>query len=272
MGDDKGAIGLLTELGFVQVGGKDAETFLQSMLSADVEALDVEASTPSGWHDRTGRALACPRVVRKSDGYWLVLPRELVADVIAGLGKFVFRAKISLDDASDRLAAAGVLTAEGRYEVYAPAEQLAARVDAHHDEGARALSGADWELLDIRDGLPAVYAATQSAFTAQMLNLDLVGGVSFTKGCYPGQEIIARTHHLGKAKRRMHRYRAAAPPAAPGAALVDDDGRRAGQVARAAPAPAGSECLVVTSAAADTPLRDDAGIVYERRPLPYSVD
>lgn len=265
------AIGLLPAHGFIRVSGDDAAPFLQSMLSADVEALEIEASTLAGWHDRTGRLLACPRVVRKTAEYWLVMPRELVAGIIEGLRRYVFRSKVTLTDASDELAVAAVEAPSGRYEIYAPRELLAARVEAHHAQGVLQLDPQEWELADIREGLPAVYASTQGAFTAQMLNLDLVGGVSFTKGCYPGQEIIARTHHLGKAKRRMHRYIVAAPPEPPGTPLSDDNGRRAGQVARAAPAARGSEALVVTSAPADALLRGQTGVVYERSSLPYPV-
>lgn len=269
--NEERAIGMLPALGFIRASGVDATGFLQSMLSADIEALEVEASTLSGWHDRTGRALACPRVVRKPNEYWLVLPHELVADVLSGLGRYVLRSRVALSDASAELAAAGVITAAGRYEIYAAQEPLEARVADHLERGARALGETEWELGAIRDGLPAVYASTQGLFTAQMLNLDLVGGVSFTKGCYPGQEIIARTHHLGRAKRRMLRFLAAAPPEAPGAALRDDAGRRAGQVVRAAASAAGSEALVVTTPGADQLLRSEAGVVFERAPLPYAI-
>lgn len=264
-------MGLLPGLGFVRVGGDDATAFLQSMLSADIEGLEDESNTLAGWHDRNGRALACPRVVRKPQQYWLVLPRELTTTLIESMARFVLRSKVVLSDASDELAAAGVYSGRARYEIYAPAEALAARVAAHRDEGVQPLDPMDWELADIRDGLPAVYAATSGQFTAQMLNLDLVGGVSFKKGCYPGQEIIARTHHLGKAKRRMQRYCGDGPAGEPGDAVRDAEGRRAGTIVRTANTSTGSESLVVSAIANTGPLTTASGISLTAATLPYAV-
>ncbi len=264
------AAGPLPGLGFIRVSGGDRSGFLQSMLSADVQALDLEQSVLTGWHDRAGRAQACLRVVRKAEEYWLVLPRALTDSVIAGLKRYVLRSKVELADASTQLAVAGVITDDERFEVYAATGALAERLSAHRGEGVRDLHPGEWELADIRDGLPAVYPETAGKFTAQMLNLDLIGGVSFTKGCYPGQEIIARTHHLGRAKRRMQRFRAEsdAPPP-PGAAMFEADESRAGQVVRAASAANVTEALIVTAVGRTAPLFDAGGNAFTAAPLPY---
>jgi tRNA-modifying protein YgfZ len=102
-----------------------------------------------------------------------------------------------------------------------------------------------WELAEIQAGIPEVYPQTSGQFVAQMLNLDKIGAVSFTKGCYPGQEIVARTHHLGRVKRRARLFRAAGAPPVPGESLADT----AGTVVRAAAA--ADHCLVMAVVADD---------------------
>lgn len=96
--------------------------------------------------------------------------------------------------------------------------------------------GSEWELAEIRDGIPVVVPATSEEFVPQMLNLDQLGGIAFDKGCYTGQEVVARTHYLGSVKRRMHRFRAAALQApTPGDRLIaDDETPTPGQVIRSA--------------------------------------
>ena len=263
------AAGRLPGLGFVSVAGDDSASFLQSMLSADIQALEVEQSVLTGWHDRAGRVLTCLRVVRKAEEYWLVLPRPLVGDLIAGLRRYVLRARVSLTDASEQLAAAGVFVDGGRFEIYAATAALDERIAAHRGEGVRDLETGEWELADIRDGLPAVYPEVSGQFTAQMLNLDLIGGVSFTKGCYPGQEIIARTHHLGRAKRRMQRFVLAGNPLPPCAQVLDADGARGGVVVRAASDGAVTEALIVTAVGRTKALLDADGHELAPASLPY---
>jgi tRNA-modifying protein YgfZ len=136
-----------------------------------------------------------------------------------------------------------------------------------------------WELMDIRAGIPTILPATQDAFVPQMVNLDLIGGLSYTKGCYPGQEIVARTHYLGRLKSRAylaHLDDRAAPQ--PGDPLYSDDfgGQASGTVVNAAPAPAGGHDVLAVIQVASA----DAGRVHWRaadgpalalRALPYPV-
>lgn len=266
------ATGLISRYGYIQVGGADASAFLQSQLAADISLLGPEETVLTGWHDRKGRVLACLRVVRKVDGYWLVMPATLIDATLAGLQIYVLRSQVTLTDRSTELIAAGVIDADGgRYEIYADAQQLAERVAAHHADGVRQLRAREWELQDIRAGTPEVYPATRGTFTGQMLNLDLIGGISFNKGCYPGQEVIARTHHLGRAKRRMQRYVCDGPALAPGDSLDDDQGKRGGTVVRSAAAETGSESLVVTSAASPARLFTADGDALDPADLPYSL-
>jgi folate-binding protein YgfZ len=129
----------------------------------------------------------------------------------------------------------------------------------------------DWRLADIRAGLPQVYSATSEMFVAQMLNLDLIGGISFTKGCYTGQEIIARTQHLGRIKRRM--FRLALPPGswAIGQTLNLHDGRT-GRLTELAQIGDEFEALAVLAGAAEPPDTESANTVAATLlPLPYGL-
>jgi folate-binding protein YgfZ len=140
---------------------------------------------------------------------------------------------------------------------------LASRLDATTEAAA--------SLAEIELGIPEISARTAERFVAQMLNLDELGAVSFDKGCYPGQEIIARVRNLGGVKRRARRYAVRSAPPAPGAAVLATGEQGVGEVIRAAPAGSGSELLaVVDHAAADAPLTC-GGVALAELPLPFSV-
>jgi folate-binding protein YgfZ len=167
-----------------------------------------------------------------------MLPRELIQPIAERMRKFILRAKVKIDDPGESLGVFGchgvealaqaglpvppegsTLEADGiavarvgkgsrHWLVAAPTRLDALQGDA--GQAGRAYAGrveTAWRLADIQEGLPQVYGATSEAFTAQMLNLDLLGGISFSKGCYTGQEIVARTQHLGRIKRRLFRLR-----------------------------------------------------------------
>ena len=269
---DPRVTGLLSRYGFILVEGEDAGEFLQSQFSADITALADEQAVLTGWHDHKGRVLSCLKVVRKKSSYWLVLPAALVADTLSGLQRYVLRSKVTLSDASEHLAAAGVVGRDGnRHEIYAKREKLTAAVAQHHKDGIGRIGNDEWELQDIRDGLPEVYPETTGLYTGQMLNLDLIGGISFSKGCYPGQEVIARTHHLGRVKRRMQRYISDGPALPPGDSLEDESGKPAGTVVRSAAAETGNESLVVTAVGHPPVLVTNDGFRLEPAPLPYAL-
>jgi folate-binding protein YgfZ len=226
--------------------GPDAAKFLQGQLSADTEKLGIGASTLAGLHNPQGRVFALLHVTRVSPEEILAaLPAELADPVAQRLRKYVLRSKVRID-----------------------------RVDA----GSQAGSAPRSQLDDIRQGLPQVYLATSEAFVAQMLNLDLLGAIAFDKGCYTGQEVIARAHYRGKVKRRMQRWRArGAVMPKPGDTVHAPDGR-ALTVVRAARGPDGAfELLAVgnfgtpndPASAAPAPA---PGIVVEGPlPLPYGL-
>jgi tRNA-modifying protein YgfZ len=258
-------------LGVLRVRGVDTVTFLQGQLSNDLERLSTGCSLLAGYHNPQGRVIALARLVHlAADDVLCVLPRELVAAVAQRLAKFVLRAKVKLADESSLWVIAGVsgsaatdspgmpheadrverveqsmvirLAGEpARWLVVSPVAQRLAL------DGSPALA-ACWQLLDIAAGEPQVYAATSEEFVAQMLNLDVLGAIAFDKGCYTGQEVIARAHYRGRVKRRMQRFLTVQPARLkPTDAGVLADGRSF-RVVRAAQRPDGrSEFLAVTT-------------------------
>ena len=265
-------------LGVLAFRGTDAARFLQGQLSADVEKLDTAASTLAGLHNPQGRAIALLALLRAGpEEVFAVLPRELLAPVEQRLRKYILRARVRIEDLSGTLRVVGTATAPAppalrvrwgnRWLLLTPATAGMAET----------LSRAEWERADIADGLPQVYAATSEAFVAQMLNLDLLGAIAFDKGCYTGQEVVARAHYRGRVKRRLQRWHAAEGAApGPGDHVRSVDGRSL-TVVRAAPgAEGGWDLLAVGPFAAVGAPEDTAGteagpLVTGPLPLPYSL-
>jgi folate-binding protein YgfZ len=127
------------------------------------------------------------------------------------------------------------------------------------------------EVAEIELGIPEITPQTTERFVAQMLNLDELGAISFDKGCYPGQEIIARVHNLGGVKRRAHRYAVQTAPPVPGTPVLAKGEQEVGEVVRAAPAAAGSEILAIVDHAAAGARLTCAGAALAERPLPFQV-
>jgi len=258
---------VLTDMGVIQIAGHDARAFLQGQLSNDMLRLTPEQSLLTALNTAQGRVVAVLRLMQHADGIFAILPLTLVTKVIAALNKYVLRSKVALSDESLRLAAVGVLDAGNRQSILVPRTELTALSPANALER--------WRLAGIQAGEPQVHLETSEMFVAQMLNLDLVDGVSFTKGCYTGQEIIARTQHRGRIKRRMLRYRVrgAALPGRGEQVLLD--GGRVGRIVESAARNADeSEILAVVPL--DASDRDSAAsslphLEIERLPLPYAV-
>jgi hypothetical protein len=270
-------------LGVLAIRGDDAARFLQGQLSADIEKLAPGSSTLAGLHNPQGRVIALLALVAASAGeIFAVLPRELAAGVVQRLGKFVLRSKVRIADESANWrvlggnanavpASAPSITWGDRRVWLAPGEPGA-------ENAADPLARIAWDRADIAAGLPQVYAATSESFVSQMLNLDLLGGIAFDKGCYTGQEVIARAHYRGRVKRRLQRWHnSSGTLLAPGHTAHGPDGR-ALIVVRTAPDGANAqELLAVGNYAADesTAETSDAGREGARvngpLPLPYSL-
>jgi tRNA-modifying protein YgfZ len=284
----------LESLGALRARGRDASAFLQGQLSADVTQLAADRSLLAGYHNPQGRVLALLRLIQAAPGEVLaVLPRELVAVVLARLSTFILRSKVVLTDDSahwrfEGLVGAALAAAPRATHLpliaggIAPlGDSFALRLGAGRarwliatptagaaQQPSAALAGAEpgapelWRRLCIEAGEPQVYAATSGEFVAQMLNLDAVGAVAFDKGCYTGQEVIARTHYRGRVKRRLQRFQSAQPLSlAPGDSGELSDGRAFRVVDAVRSADRGCEFLAVAPLSAQ-----EAGAAAEAAP------
>lgn len=267
----------LPDLVVILVEGVDAEAFLTAQLGRRPPAATEHHAPLAAWHDPKGRVQALFRVVRLPDTFWLVTPADIAAAVAADLRRYVLRARVSLrvTDELRCIALVGPCTAAlTRTGIELAADNGAAAVGEGvawlrvgsglvHGIGTadtlEAVSAAlpdadaaDAAVAEIRLGIPSVTAPLRGKFLPQMLNLDELGAVEFDKGCYPGQEIIARTHNLGTVKRRLQRYvaDASAQLPAPGSDLFDEAGEAVGVVISSAYAPGGMEVLAVVQLAA----------------------
>ena len=269
------ALTALLSHGVIRASGQDAEAFLQGQLSNDIGLVSNSRAEPAAYCTPKGRVLATPLLWWNDGGYALGLPRELSEPVRRRLQMYVLRSKATLSDLSDQIAALGLagsgamdlarealgVALSGPYQaassggltaIALPGDRVqvmgeAALVVDLWDKLAGRCWVADeavWTAHAITAGVPTITSATQDQFTLHMLNLDLTGAVSFSKGCYTGQEIVARTQYLGQVKRRLLRFATAGR--AETAAGVCAEGQPVGTVVNAAPSASGGwELLAV---------------------------
>ena len=269
-------IAKLDQYGLLQVTGEDARAFLHAQLTNDIESLAPGRARYAGWCSAQGRLLATFLVLPFEGGFLLQLSRDLAPAVAKRLALFVLRARVKLADVSGEWLQYGLWKPGGDLSVQQSKDRIEVGIDATRtllltrtpqDADAPA---EDWTLEEIRAGRPLVVQATQDKFVPQMVNLELSGGVDFQKGCYPGQEIVARAQYRGAVKRRMIRLRGARLQ--PGQELYSDDlsGQASGTVVNAA----GDEALAVLTVSAiesGTPIRvQPQGTVLEPAALPYA--
>ncbi len=249
----------------IDVSGEDASQFLQNLVTNDVTGLAVNQAQYAGVCNPKGRLLAFFTLIRRQHGFQIVVPTCIASSLMARLKMYVLRSKVTISDVSDQVACLGLVTkksstelplelAENDYQgietehyfslklpstdqrwlILCPSEQLAS-VHALIKDTVPLAPPAFWDVLDIKAGIATVKAETQEKFTPQQLNLDLNNAVSFSKGCYPGQEVVARLHYLGKANRRL--FLAEANTAAKieiGSDVKTSDGQVAGHIVNAA--------------------------------------
>lgn len=247
----------LSHYGLIAIYGDDAPSFLQSQFSNDVQLVNAQRSQLSSYCTPKGRMLANFHIFQRKETYFLRLPRLLLEPILKRLQMYVLRSQVTLEDASSSLVRIGIsgpdassmlseaLTfpppeqinetsthnditvvnmagCQPRYEIYGllePVQDLWNRLNVHC-----APVGADcWGLLNVLAGIPMIQPATSEAFVPQMTNLELIDGVNFKKGCYPGQEIVSRMQYLGNLKRRMYRIQITADQADPGDEIVSDE-------------------------------------------------
>jgi tRNA-modifying protein YgfZ len=280
----------LPHLGILRFTGADALDFLQGQVSNDTQRLAGNTSVFAAYSNAQGRVLALIYLLPHSSGILAILPREILEVTMERMRKFILRAKVRIEDAGDSLTVAGQYGAavppggyvekdglgtcpvghdSTRAWVIGPKEELPAADAAHLERTEK-----EWRLADIRAGLPQIYAATSEAFVAQMLNLDLLDGISFTKGCYTGQEIIARTQHLGRIKRRMFRLQLPPGDWQIGQSVRLVDGRQ-GRLTEVIAADGHVEALAVLSLEAGPAVSSEAPteilVDAAALPLPYTM-
>jgi folate-binding protein YgfZ len=236
----------LPDWGVIRVAGQDAAIFLQSQLTQDVQMLDAQTAALAGWCSAKGRLLASFVVWRpQPEEFLLACSADVLPPTLKRLSMFVLRAKCKLTDASVELplhgvcgadaAAPGAWRCDGARIGLPPGDGVPRALQAGAAPGLPPLDPAAWSWLEVASGIPRISAATVEQFVPQMVNLDLVGGVSFRKGCYPGQEVVARSQYRGTLKRRAFVFDAPAPASAGQELFHDaDPSQPAGRVVNAA--------------------------------------
>jgi tRNA-modifying protein YgfZ len=296
------------ELGVLAFSGPDAESFLQGQLSNDIKELPAGAVQLSSYNSAKGRMLATLMIWRDgTESFRALVAADLAFALRKRLSMYVLRSKVSVVDSSPVHAlfgvggtragdavraaigmapdAAHVLIAETATIVALPDGRMvivtpAAFAESLRNKLATAAAQAPpeiWRWLGIRAGVPMIGAATQDLFVPQTTNWDLLGGVNFHKGCYPGQEIIARTQYLGRLKERMHPFHVDGPSPPPGTRIYGSEfgDQACGTVVNAAPAPeTGSDLLAVLQLSAldgQLHLGSPDGPTLVPLPLPYLI-
>jgi folate-binding protein YgfZ len=290
----------LTDWAPLRAHGADAAAFLQGQLTQDIVSLRMGEARLSGYCTAKGRLLASFIVWRMGDdAFGLLCSADLAAAVRKRLSMYVLRARCRVDDASSEWSVFGlagaaaqrltegakpwsVLQRGAQWLIALPAAGQAARGLLVQPAGAPApslpaLDAQAWSLLEVLSGMPRITAATVEQFVPQMVNFELVGGVHFQKGCYPGQEVVARSQYRGTIKRRMHLF-ATNGTAQPGQEVFhsDDATQPAGLVVNAAEvAGLGCRLLAEVKLAAleggSLHLGSADGPLLQRLPLPYPI-
>lgn len=302
----------LTHLSVLRVEGEEAAAFLHNLTSNDVKKLPVGGAHWNSLNSPKGRMLASFLLWRDEAGYGLILAEDIAADISKKLAMYVLRAKVKITNTTGTHVLLGLsgehaalhiqnaalpMAAEGayaaanqhvsivripdstRYFLVLPADQLPATWSKLSHAGAQIMNTNHWIRADVLAGNPLITKLTQDEFVAQMVNFDLLGGVNFKKGCYPGQEIVARTQYLGKLKKRMYRAHdvSAEQPLAGQDLYAPGFGEQScGKVVTACPAPEGGHDLLVVlqmAAREENAVRlgnSSTPLVFGE--LPYAID
>ena len=222
----------------VVIAGGDANEFIQGQFTNDVSKVDANSSQLSGFCNNKGRMIANYRLFQQQPNYFISIRNDLVERSIKHLQNYVLRAEVAIQDISEQLIHIGisgknaetllasyidnldstvdsvsfnddyiairVAGSTPRYEIFCSFEH-AVKLWEELAANTKVVNSEYWDYLNIVNGLPFIDSITSEAFVPQMVNMELINGVSFEKGCYTGQEIVARTHFLGKQKRRTYR-------------------------------------------------------------------
>ena len=303
----------LSHYGLIRASGEEAENFLQNQFCNDVRNINDSQSQLNAYCNPKGRVLAFFRLFQINNQYYLRLPQTLLTDTQSRLQMFVMMSKVTLEDASNELIGIGfsgtdadqllgkvvntvpseiegvaqtnnvtvirVSNSPPRFEVYGGIDNIKTIWEKLTTD-AKPVGSGSWNLLDIKDAIPEVVPETKEAFVPQMINLEGINALSFKKGCYPGQEIVARMHYLGKLKRHMFLAHADSDtvPASGDSLYAEgsESGQGAGKVVRAESNPNGGTDLVAVIEIASKEkgslhLESAQGPLLNLQPLPYKV-
>lgn len=304
----------LSHQGLISVEGDDATDFLQGQLTNDIRNVSEHHSQLSAYCTHKGRMLANFRIFKRNESFYLKLPLALLEPTLKRISMFTLMARVVLKDSSHNLMRMGlsgpdadthlndilgsvptevddciqqhgltVIKCAGplpRYEIIGELDAVKniwQQLDVH----AAPVGAGPWEALDILAGIPTIYPETSEAFVPQMTNMHVINGVSFKKGCYIGQEVVARMQYLGTLKRRMFRININSDdPVSPGDKLFSVDsssGQGTGQIVSAQINPNGGYSALAVINISDTEkgqlkLHDEAGPDITLESLPYSIE
>ena len=233
----------LAAMSCYEISGEDAQSFLQSQFTNDVNDISATQGQLNSYCTPKGRMMAIFYLCQWQNNYYLIIPKEIASAVMQRIQMYIMRAKVTITDRSDQLQLNALFGQQAEQtitalKISAPTkdyqtsafeyglcmripgivpryiiisnEQFSADLTNLSTDDLGLSTVEYWQWLDIMSGIPMVYTETQEAFVPQMANLELINGVSFSKGCYPGQEVVARLHYLGNANRRMYRISTAA--------------------------------------------------------------
>ena len=192
----------------VRVSGADAEEFLQNQFSNDISKLDISKIQLNAYCQHQGKILALFWVMRTSDSFLLSFPADLIEKIIPRLKMFIIISDVLIEDVSEEFSQTGLIDEDepGSYSIN---DRMSLLISSSREQKVKSSSNSyEWLKATIDYQLPEVFLSTSEKFVPQMLNLDINEvGVNFSKGCYPGQEVVARLHYLGEAKRRLFSFK-----------------------------------------------------------------
>ncbi|MDH5765058.1 MAG: folate-binding protein YgfZ [Gammaproteobacteria bacterium] len=302
----------LSHFGLISVYGEDAVDFLQGQLTNDVRNVSENCSQLSAYCTPKGRMLANFRIFKRGDTLYLRLPGNLLETTLKRIRMFILMSKVTMEDSSDSLVHFGVSGPKAeehlksifselplndddtkqingytiirvpgqhpRFEIYGELESMSelwSKLDVH----AAPIGYGPWARMDIVAGIPVIFPATSESFVPQMTNMQLINGINFQKGCYTGQEIVARMQYLGKLKRQMYRVKIATEdtvnPGDPLFSIDTSSGQGTGSIIDAQPDSEGAtDALAVidisTAEKGNLKLKDENGPAISLEKLPYS--
>lgn len=252
----------LTHLAVLQVSGQDARAFLQGQTTCNLTEISEQTASFGAFCNNKGRVISTFLILKQQQDWLLLVPTSLLPALQQRLQKYILRAKVNLIDGRESYCLIGLsqLITPPPFElpnthlsVLAQEDKLILRLGEQEpryiiladamtaqqlwldliQQGYQPQSSSYWTLLDMYAGIPWLCADTCEEYIPQMLNLEQLGGISFNKGCYTGQEIVARTHYLGQSKRALYTATAhinSAPPKLNSPILDAPEGQQVGKV------------------------------------------